>query len=109
MSLTRDQVLAALRTVVDPELFKDIVTLNRVKKLEVHDRNVELIVESTSPDPALADKLEADIKTALMNAGVAGADIQMIAPPRRAAPALAQTPLARRPPVHPTRFRRLGT
>ena len=35
MALDREQVMAALRTVKDPELFKDIVTLNMVKDVRV--------------------------------------------------------------------------
>ena len=38
MALTRDQVIAALRTVQDPELFKDIVTLGMVKDVQVARR-----------------------------------------------------------------------
>jgi metal-sulfur cluster biosynthetic enzyme len=33
MPVTREQVLSALRSVQDPELFKDIVTLNMVKAM----------------------------------------------------------------------------
>ena len=35
MALTNEQVIAALRTVKDPELFKDIVALNMVKDVKV--------------------------------------------------------------------------
>ena len=39
MTLTREQAMAALRTVIDPELFKDIVTLNMVKDVQGRRRN----------------------------------------------------------------------
>ena len=38
MPLDRDQVITALRTVHDPELFKDIVTLNLVKDVQVESQ-----------------------------------------------------------------------
>ena len=37
-----DQVIAALRTVQDPELFKDIVTLNMVKDVQVDGSSVRV-------------------------------------------------------------------
>ena len=40
MPLNKDQVIAALRTVMDPELSKDIVTLNMVKDVQVDGDNV---------------------------------------------------------------------
>ena len=65
MPVTQDQVLAALRTVKDPELFKDIVTLGMVKDIRVDGANVEVTVELTTPACPLKDVIEKDVTTAL--------------------------------------------
>jgi ATP-binding protein involved in chromosome partitioning len=69
MALTQDQVLAALRTVKDPELFKDIVTLGMVKDVTVDGPKVEVTVELTTPACPLKDVIEKDVTAALKNAG----------------------------------------
>jgi ATP-binding protein involved in chromosome partitioning len=69
MPLTREQVVAALRTVQDPELFKDIVTLNMVKDIHVDGNNVEVTVELTTPACPLKDVIERDVTSALRKVG----------------------------------------
>src|SRR5438874_213292 len=49
MALDRESVLSALRTVKDPELFKDIVTLGMVKDVKVDGSHVHVHVELTTP------------------------------------------------------------
>ena len=49
MSLTRENALDALRKVQDPELFKDIVSLNMVKDVQVEGSTVRVTVELTTP------------------------------------------------------------
>src|SRR3990172_780349 len=49
MSITKEQVLEALRNVDDPDLKKDIVTLGMVKDLVVEGKNVSFSVELTTP------------------------------------------------------------
>src|SRR5436305_6727733 len=47
---TRDEVLNALRTVIDPELRRDIVELEMVRSLEVHANGVvDVMVSLTTP------------------------------------------------------------
>src|SRR2546423_11426205 len=65
MALTRDAVMAALRTVQDPELFKDIVTLNMVKDIRIDAQGgVEVTVELTTPACPLKDVIERDVTAA---------------------------------------------
>ena len=61
MQLDREQVLAALRTVKDPELFKDIVTLNMVKDVRVDGGRVDVTVELTTPACPLKDVIEREM------------------------------------------------
>src|SRR5260370_41268824 len=47
---TRDQVLDALRAVIDPELRRDIVELEMVRSIDVHDNGVvDVMVSLTTP------------------------------------------------------------
>jgi ATP-binding protein involved in chromosome partitioning len=70
MALDRERVLAALRTVHDPELFRDIVTLNMVKDVKVGENDdVEVTVELTTPACPLKETIERDVKGALTKAG----------------------------------------
>ena len=69
-SPTEEAVLVALRTVQDPELHKDIVTLGMVKDLTVMDGKVSLMVELTTPACPLKDQIKADVEQALTPLGV---------------------------------------
>jgi ATP-binding protein involved in chromosome partitioning len=63
--LTQEKVLDALRTVQEPELHKDIVTLNMVKDLAINDGRVWMTVNLTTPARPLKDVIEKDIRAAL--------------------------------------------
>ena len=69
-SATHESVLAALRTVQDPELHKDIVTLGMVKDLAVDGGKVSLTVELTTPACPLKDQIQGDVERALAPLGV---------------------------------------
>ena len=84
MALTRDQVIAALRTVQDPELFKDIVTLNMVKDVRVDGSNVEVTVELTTPACPLKDVIERDVTNALTRIGATSVKLNLTANTRGA-------------------------
>ena len=49
MSITKEQVIEALKNVDDPDLKKDIVTLGMVQDLEVAGKNVSFTVVLTTP------------------------------------------------------------
>jgi ATP-binding protein involved in chromosome partitioning len=78
-SLDREQVIAALRTVQDPELFKDIVTLNMVKDVKVEGSAVEVTVELTTPACPLKEVIERDVTAALRKAGATDVKLNMTA------------------------------
>ncbi|WP_432709593.1 Mrp/NBP35 family ATP-binding protein [Pedobacter sp.] len=64
MIITNEQVLNALRNVEDPDLKKDLVTLNMIKDVRIEDRNVSFTLELTTPACPLKDML----KNACLNA-----------------------------------------
>lgn len=65
MSLTNQQLIDALRTVQDPDLHKDLVTLNMVKAAEPRGNDVRIVVELTTPACPMKDKIRGDIETAI--------------------------------------------
>jgi ATP-binding protein involved in chromosome partitioning len=85
MALQRDAVMAALRTVQDPELFKDIVTLNMVKDVKIDGDAVEVTVELTTPACPLKEVIEREVTAALRKAGAEQVKLNLTANTRGAA------------------------
>ena len=69
MAITKDDIMAQLRTVNDPELHKDLVTLNMIKKASYCDGLVDITVELTTPACPLKDKIKADVEAAVRKLG----------------------------------------
>ncbi|WP_022798284.1 Mrp/NBP35 family ATP-binding protein [Thermus islandicus] len=65
MALSEERVLEALRTVMDPELGKDLVSLGMVGEVRVEGGRVDLLVNLTTPACPLKGQIEADIRRAL--------------------------------------------
>ena len=64
--MTRDDVMRLLRDVNDPELHRDLVTLQMVKRAEVKGAGqVDLNIELTTPACPLKGKIAGDIEEAL--------------------------------------------
>lgn len=56
--ITKEQVLKALGNVDDPDLGKDLVTLNMVKDIEIDGRNVSFTVVLTTPACPMKEMIE---------------------------------------------------
>ena len=67
MKITIEQVLDSLRSVMDPDLKKDIVSLGFVKDLRIEDKIVYFNLELTTPACPLKEKLKADAEEAVRN------------------------------------------
>ncbi|MHC4698412.1 MAG: Mrp/NBP35 family ATP-binding protein, partial [Planctomycetota bacterium] len=63
--ITREQVLEQLKTVNDPELHKDIVTLNMVKDIVTDGSNVRVAIELTTPACPLKEVIAGDVNRAI--------------------------------------------
>jgi ATP-binding protein involved in chromosome partitioning len=74
---TRDQVTEALRAVIDPELHKDIVTLEMVRSIDVHPNGVvDVTVSLTTPGCPIRDHFQKGVDEAVRELdGVAGVNI----------------------------------
>ncbi len=63
--VTADMVLGALSHVQEPELHKDLVTLNMVKDVRVQDGDVAFTVTLTTPACPLKSQIETEAKAAV--------------------------------------------
>src|ERR1035437_707839 len=88
--LTEDAIHAALRTVQEPELGRDIETLNMVKDVVVDGGRVAFTIELTTPACPLKDEIEGNARSALRAIGAETIEITWGAMVRRANPAQAQ-------------------
>jgi ATP-binding protein involved in chromosome partitioning len=85
-SLTEGAILDALRTVQEPELGRDIVTLNMVKSIEIDGSHVAFTIELTTPACPLKDEIEGNARQVLESLGATDVDITWGAMVRRATP-----------------------
>jgi len=87
----KEAVIAALRTVDDPDLKRDLVTLNMIQDLEVSDSGaIRLKVMLTTPACPLKDKIKNDVETAVRAVkGVKSLEVTMGAQTRKAGAAQA--------------------
>ena len=77
-NITREKVLDALRTVEDPDLHRDLVSLGMIRDLEVDDAGrTSLRVVLTTPACPLKDKIRGDVEAALRGVGVTELAVQM--------------------------------
>jgi len=65
MLITKEQILKALSTVHDPDLKKDLVTLNMVRDIVISDKKVSFTVVLTTPACPLKEKIRQDCEAAV--------------------------------------------
>lgn len=88
MAITREQVLEQLKTVQDPELHKDLVTLNMVKDIAIDGPRVRVHVELTTPACPLKDQIKRDVESAVKRLpGVQSVELEWSAQVRSSRPA----------------------
>ena len=77
-NVSQEEILTALRRVQDPELHKDIVTLNMIQDLEINEGKVSFRIVLTTPACPLSGRIENDARQAVLSvAGVKSAAIKM--------------------------------
>lgn len=64
--ISKEAVLTALRDVIDPDLKKDLVTLNMIRDLEINGTQVSFTIMLTTPACPMKDKMKNDAKAAVM-------------------------------------------
>ncbi len=88
--LTEASVVDALRTVQEPELGRDIVSLNMVRDLRIDGTTVAFQIELTTPACPLKDEIERNARAVLLDAGAREVSVTWTSNVRRAAPAQPQ-------------------
>jgi len=86
MQITESAIFDALRTVQEPELGRDIVTLNMVKGIEIDGARLAFTIELTTPACPLKDEIERNVNAALEPLGVESLNITWGSMVRRASP-----------------------
>jgi len=71
MPLAPEQVRNALRSVNDPELHKDLVTLDMVKDVRVDGPDVTIAIELTTPACPMKDVIQKDVERAVRETAAA--------------------------------------
>jgi ATP-binding protein involved in chromosome partitioning len=89
-TLTEAAILDVLRTVQEPELGRDIVTLNMVKDIAIDGDAVALTIELTTPACPLKDEIERNTRSALAGIGAGTVDVTWGAMVRRSVPRQAE-------------------
>jgi ATP-binding protein involved in chromosome partitioning len=93
-ALTESSIFEALRSVEEPELHRDIVSLNMVKDVVINpDNDVSLKIELTTPACPLKDEIERNVTAALNVLGARSVEITWGAMVRRGAPTQAKPEL----------------
>lgn len=64
-AITEEAVKAALATVIEPELHRDLIALNMVRDLQISGRDVAFTIMLTTPACPLKGKMETDCRAAL--------------------------------------------
>src|SRR5947209_16858403 len=74
---TRDQVIDALRAVIDPELRRDIVELEMVRSVDVHENGVvDVMVSLTTPGCPIRSHFQTGVSQAIGELeGVTGVNV----------------------------------
>lgn len=76
--LSVENVMAALRTVQEPELHKDLVSLNMIRDIAIDDGNVKFTIMLTTPACPLKSRIESEARQAVSSlAGVSSVQIKM--------------------------------
>ncbi|MGQ9652017.1 MAG: Mrp/NBP35 family ATP-binding protein [Phycisphaerae bacterium] len=90
--LTKEQVLQTLKSVRDPELGQDIVSLGFVKNVRIGDGRVCVEVELTTPACPMRETIRRDVQTAVRDLGVTDVDVGFSSRVRSSLPEKCQLP-----------------
>jgi ATP-binding protein involved in chromosome partitioning len=79
--ITREKVLECLKSVEEPVLNEDIISLGLLREIEIDKNHVFLHLEASSEDPGTQAALKAAIVQAVTGTGATGCDVHFSGPP----------------------------
>lgn len=79
MAISREQALEALSGVMEPDLGKDIVTLNFVEELSIEGEHVRVVVKSSNPAMHARTRMKEAVQFAFERAGAKDAEVIVVA------------------------------
>jgi len=91
-AITEDAVRQALKSIVDPDLGKDIVTLGFVKNLAIKGGDVSFTIELTTPACPVKEKFKNDATAAVKGIGASKVEVEMTSNVRSATAQNRQNP-----------------
>ena len=78
VTLTKERILDSVRTVQDPDLHRDIVSLGMVKEVEIEDGKISIHVQLTTPACPLKEQIKQEVEKAVAKLeGVREVAVQM--------------------------------
>ncbi len=78
-SITEEQVRAALSTIKDPDLGRDIVSLGFVKDIKINGEEVSTTIQLTTPACPVKDQMKEEAEAALRAIGATKTNVEMSA------------------------------
>lgn len=70
--MTRDEIIAALANIKDPDLHRDVVSLGFVKKVEITDRKIDVEIQLTTPACPVRDDMKSQAVNEIRRLGFTG-------------------------------------
>src|SRR3954464_7393234 len=77
--VTVDQVLTALKSVKDPEIHKDIVSMGMIKDVSINEDKLAFTLELTTPACPFNSEIEQDVRNSISNLGIKNLDLKVTA------------------------------
>lgn len=76
--ISKEQVISALKTVLDPDLHKDIVSLGMIEEVLVQGKNISFNLVLTTPACPMKDRLKSDCLRAIHSLVSADAEVEVV-------------------------------
>ncbi|HYP42495.1 MAG TPA: Mrp/NBP35 family ATP-binding protein [Candidatus Nitrosocosmicus sp.] len=77
--VTVDQVITALKSVKDPEIHKDIVSMGMIKDISINDDKLAFTLELTTPACPFNSEIEQDVRNSISTLGIKNLDLKVTA------------------------------
>ncbi len=77
--ITKEEIIKALKEVIDPEIGLSLVDMDLIKEILIDDDKVKVKMTLTAPGCPLANMLVADVKRKVETLeGVKGAEVELV-------------------------------